>query len=69
MDLPLKNEFRIDNRVLGSISSIELVKRKRKNDIIVPYSQRLSDSNKVQEILEYQKIRRLEYQNIRLREE
>ena len=53
MDLPLKNEFRLDNRVLGSISSIELIKRK--NDIIIPYSQRLGDSNKVQEILEYQK--------------
>ena len=53
MDLPLFNKFSINNRTIGVISSFELLKRK--NDIIVPYSQRMSDSSKVKEILEYQR--------------
>ena len=52
MDLPLVNKLSINNRTIGVISSFELLKRK--NDIIVPYSQRMSDSSKVREILEYQ---------------
>ena len=53
MDLPLKKYFKIDKRTLGTISSIDLLKRKK--DIIIPYSQRMSDSNKINEILQYQK--------------
>ena len=49
MDLPLINKFSLNNRTIGNISSFELLKRK--NDIIIPYSQRLSDSSKIKEIL------------------
>lgn len=53
MDLPLINKFSLNNRTIGNISSFELLKRK--NDIIIPYSQRMSDSSKVKEIIEYQR--------------
>ncbi len=59
MDLPLINKFSLNNRTIGNISSFELLKRK--NDIIIPYSQRMSDSCKVKEILEYQREYKLKH--------
>lgn len=53
MDLPLKNSLKINNRIIGTISAFDLIKRK--DEIIIPYTQRLSDTNKVNEIVEYQK--------------
>ena len=53
MDLPLKKSFELNNKIIGSISVFELLKRKE--NIIVPYTQRISDNNKVNEIVTYQR--------------
>jgi hypothetical protein len=58
MDLPLKNSFKINNKILGSISVFDL--QKRSAEIIIPYNQRLKDLDKVNEIVEYQR----QYYNI-----
>ena len=52
MDLILTNFFELNNRIIGSITVFELLKRK--NDIIIPYTQRMSDDNKIKEIVDYQ---------------
>ena len=49
MIFPLIRNFRLNNRIYGTISSFELLKRKE--HIIIPYSQRMCDFNKVKEIL------------------
>jgi 5-methylcytosine-specific restriction endonuclease McrA len=52
MDLPFKNTLELNNKIIGSISIFELLKRKHR--IVIPYNQRISDEDKIYEIISYQ---------------
>ena len=53
MDLIFKKSIELNNRIIGSISVFNLLRQK--NNIILPYTQRISDDQKVNEIVEYQR--------------
>ena len=52
MDLPFKKSFELNNKIIGSISIFDLLKKK--NKIIIPYNQRICDEDKIDEIVSYQ---------------
>lgn len=52
MDLVFTKSFELNNRIIGSICIFELLKKK--NRIIIPYNQRISDDDKIDEIVKYQ---------------
>ena len=52
MNLNFQESFQINNKIIGSIKIQELLKYK--DDIIIPYNQRLWDKDKTNEILKYQ---------------
>ena len=52
MDLPFKQKIEQNNKITGSISILELLKKKSR--IVIPYNQRICDQDKVDEIILYQ---------------